>query len=174
MKKYFVTLLMIASLFMASNVFAAAGSCVQGNVYFVTSTGEPPNDFRVLEFNCTFGTAGDATTALTSAVTTANMNMLKGTYLLMGTTTNGATAPTDQYDIYLKATINSVADKLDILGAAGENRPGTANITSQFTPNTSTSLLSSKPRPVIGNLTLTVSGNSVASGNSFIQFIFVK
>jgi hypothetical protein len=173
-KKILFVLLVLVSVMSTSLLQAAPGSCVQSNVYMVTSTGDPPDEFRVLEFNCTFGTAGDAGTALTSIVTASNMLLLKGMYLLMGTTYDGATAPTAAYDIYLRETVGATANAVDILGGAGVDRPGSAGASSQLTPNTSTTLLSSKPRPALNTLQFTASGNAVVSGNFIGQFIFVK
>jgi hypothetical protein len=170
MKKLFLSLLLVLAF--SVNAFAAAGSCTQELSYAVSKTRTSTN--TILTYNCTWGTAGDATTALTLATTDAITANLVGWRLLMCTTYNGATAPSPLYDLTLKETIGSTAAAVDILGTAGMNRPGTAGVSSQFTPITDTTYATGGLRPVMNTLTLTADGNSVASGNAIVQCIFVE
>jgi hypothetical protein len=172
MKKHFFFLIsvFILSLFTYSNAYAAAGSCTQTRSDLCNSG----SCIQLLSFNCVFGTGANATDALTLSTTSEITAALKTWHLLLGTTYNGATAPTALYDLYLKETVGSTADAVDILGTAGMNRPGTAGTSSQFTPITDTTYATSGLRPVLSTLTLTASGNAVESGSFTVQFIFVK
>jgi hypothetical protein len=162
--------LVLGVMFAASSAQAAAGSCTQVRADECNSG----SCIQSLTFTCTFGTGANATDALTLATTSEITAALKTWHLLIGTTYNGATAPTALYDLYLKETVGLTANAVDILGTSGMNRPGTAGTSSQFTPITDTTYATGGLRPVLNTLTLTASGNAVESGSFTAQFIFVK
>lgn len=78
--------------------------------------------------------------------TIAVQSFLRGSVLWQILTDPGATAPTDNYDVYLKIS------GADLLGAAGENRDTT---TSEY------AYPADKSPIVDGNITFQLSGNSV-------------
>jgi hypothetical protein len=169
MKKTFSILVFILALSVASFAFGAAGSCTQ-ELSYIWQDGYQSH--RVLTYTCTFGTGANATDTLTLATTAAITSALQGWYLITAATYNNATAPTALYDVYLKETVGVVAAAVDILGTAGMNRPGTAGVSSQFTPITDTTYVTSGLRPALNTLTLSASGNAVESGSFVAQFIF--
>jgi hypothetical protein len=154
-----------AILLLTAATAMAAGTVTQS----VTMVCEPmsTNCFKVLTFVCT----GDASTGSypSTAVTTANMDQIKGWYLLMGTSYNGSTAPTALYDVTL-----TDARGVDVLGTSGTNRPGTAGVSSQFTPITDTTYATGGIRPIASTLTLAIANNSQASAVTTLDFFFVK
>ena len=159
-----ILIAVILGLFLSTPVYAAVGTITQT----LTTVCVQNTDacYRVLTYTLTFGTGGDETSALSLATTSDITARLKGWTLLLGSTYNGSTAPTDLFDITLKE------GGVDILGTGGMNRPGTASVSSQFRPMIDTTYLSPGPRPIVNTLTLAASNNAVESGNVTIKFFF--
>jgi len=121
--------------------------------------------FKTLTFVCTADSA--AATYPATAVSESNHAQLKGWALMMGSTLNGATAPTALWDIAI------TEGGVDVLGTAGADRPGTTAISSQFRPLTSTSYLMPGLRPVADTWTLAITNNLVNSAVATIKLFFV-
>lgn len=168
MKK--LILILFLCLCLPASALAEAGACTQA-LTSASSEENPRNEFRVLTFSCVFGTGADATTALALATTAENTRMVQGWYLTFATTLNGSTAPTNQYDLTLKETIGATAAAIDILGGAGADRTGGANVATQYSPLAATAVVR---RPVLNTLTFGADGNAVVSGAFSAQFIFAK
>jgi hypothetical protein len=90
----------------------------------------------------------------------------RGQHLYEVWTNPGTTQPTDNWDLYLKF------DGGDILGGAGENRD-TAN-TERLYPMADATTYQRAYVYVPGDLTLSVSGNSVNSATATVRLIFKR
>lgn len=121
--------------------------------------------FKTLTFVCIADAS--AATYPSTAISAANHAQLKGWALMMGSTLNGATAPTALWDIAI------TEGGVDVLGTAGADRPGTTAVSSQFRPLTSTSYLMPGLRPVADTWTLAITGNAVNSAVATIKLFFV-
>ena len=164
--KKIILLVVILSLFVTAQAFAAAGTCTQV-VSTIRTDNQGPESIKVLTLGCTASTVDGSFPAI--AIDAGNMANLMGWYLLMGTTFNGATAPTALYDITLTDAIG-----VDILGTAGMNRPAVVGGNSQFTPLTDTTYATTGLRPITSNLTVNITNNSVTTALFTIQLICVK
>lgn len=166
MKKLMLILGLI--LVFSGNVFAAGSACNESFKSITTKNGDNyvSAGVKEVEFQC----YGDSVTgAFPSTPFSAGvMEEIKGMFLLVGSTLNGATAPTALYDIALPE------NGVDILGTGGANRPGGAAVSSQFSPIGDTTYLTGKSIPITNTLTLAITGSTEANGAVAVRFKFVK
>lgn len=147
-----ILLVSIAMLLLSTYAFAAGSEVIvdgsQGYAERVT----------VIEFTWT---ADDSNGSVPAAVATLNY----GAYITRVVTDPGTTAPTDNYDI----TLTDV-DSYDVMGGTLANRD-TAD-TEQAIPAMASGIYGS---PLVkGNLTLTITGNSVNSATGVVRVYCVR
>lgn len=135
------------------------GTCTES----ISRHGQPANDVVVVTFTCTADAAA-ATYPATSLSSTA-LQHVGGRYLALATTNPGTTGPTAAYDIVLND-----ADGIDVMGGTLANRSATAS--EQAVPLLMTGVYGG--RLVAGSLQLAVTGNSVNSAVTVINFHFVR
>ncbi len=83
-------------------------------------------------------------------------------FLMLVETDPGSTAPTDNYDVYLKDGAG-----VDVMGGSAENRDTANSEITQPLINGNYSGL-----PVVGTLTLSISGNSVNSATGKVSIFY--
>lgn len=139
-------------LLMASSAWAAGTVVVTSDFSYAGISGA--KETRQIVYTVTFGADASSPTAV------ALDNILKsgvriptvaGWWLLEVSTLFGATAPTDNSDLYLYRAIGT--NKVDVLGGNGENKIDNAT-NNTFTPATTT-------RPLLGTELLSMSNNAV-------------
>jgi hypothetical protein len=157
--KKLISIIILAVMLMASNVWAVAGSCVQ------TPSALSPYVFQV-KFVCT----GDSTngTLPTQTIDSATMATLTGNYYLYTVTaypTVGGTAP-DAADVAVKM------DGMDLLGAKGVNL---IHATATYDTLPYSAFMSSYRYPMVTNtLTYTVTNQGTVSATWTTDLLFVR
>lgn len=166
MKKYLSLLLIVLTLSFAfgsalTSPVLAAGSCTTPTAKYLPLSGK--QSFLVVTTTCTADSSA-ATWPASINITPSGYN-IAGRYLTLVTTYNGSTAPTSGYSFVIKDSTG-----VDVLGAAGASRPGTAGISSQIVPRIDTTNYIAGPRPISGPLYITITGNSVNSGSFTLAY----
>jgi hypothetical protein len=157
MKKIILTVL--AVLLMASNLYAADGSCTQTAASY-------PGGFYVVTFACT----GDSATGAipNQTVSTGAMSILKGYYYLyqvVAYPTPGGTAP-DAADVTVSM------DNQDLLGTKGVNL---IHATATYDTHPYSAFMTAYRYPAItSNVSMAVANQATASANYTVKLIFVK
>jgi hypothetical protein len=153
-----------AILLLTAATAMAAGTVTQS----VTMVCEPmtTNCFKTLTFVCTADSA-DGTYPAT-AVSTANMDQLKGWYLMTGSWKNGSTYPTANSTLTFSTT-----NEGDILGGAGKGpTTAAASAVSKFTPITDTTYVTAGLVPMAATPTLQVTQAGTATHSAAVTLVF--
>jgi hypothetical protein len=116
--------------------------------------------------NLTWATSSATTTVVTSHVVRWPIN---GTIYHVITDPSGTTAPTDNYDIYLYSTAHGTS--MDVMGGSLTNRDVTSTEWSRPYISTESGYA---PLPVWGEITITISGNSVNDARGQIEIFYFR
>jgi hypothetical protein len=164
MKKILAALVVMSVFLVALTVMAASWSATKEQFL--------GGSFRVVNLTWTAnGTAVTQNATMDNSTTITGdgfkMDFMGGYFLCGAETIPGSTAPTANYDFYLKDASGN-----DILNTAGMNR---SNSTSQYaSPLLDTTNIVYRCRPVRGPLKAIIGGNSVNSATGTIRLELVK
>ena len=140
----------------------SAGTCTQ-NPNSWTPIGLNYGGGYIITFTCT-GDSADGSFPAT-AISTANMDLLRGLYLYELVITTGTVKPTNLWDM----TMTIKSGTLDILGGTGADRGIT--IPEEIYPKIGSVGFA---KPAYETITLNITGNSVNSAAIVIDAIFVR
>jgi hypothetical protein len=162
MKRKMVLLICLVALIVPAGIVLAAGTCTQVASPW-TPIGLNYGGGYIITFTCT----GDATDGSfpATAISTANMDLLRGLYLYYLVVTTGTVKPTNLWDM----TMTIKSGTLDILGGTGIDRGIT--IPEEIYPKIGSSGF---PKPAYETITLNITGNSVNSAAIVIDAIFAR
>ena len=133
-----------------------SGSWAAGTV--VISSDTTKENVRIIEYLVTFGADGSSPDAVALddiPLSTGGLApTVGGAWLFKISSLYGTTGPTDNTDFYIYRSIGT--NRIDIMGANGENKIDNVTDNANIYPATST-------QPLFGTDILSISGNSVAN-----------